>query len=51
MTKFLRNELTNDNVGATSEDQQDNIGNIFRILRRESWINNNNTCENCLTTL
>ncbi|XP_029676857.1 arginyl-tRNA--protein transferase 1 isoform X3 [Formica exsecta] len=25
MTKFLRNELTNDNVGATSEDQQDNI--------------------------
>ncbi|CAL1682933.1 unnamed protein product [Lasius platythorax] len=25
MKKFLRNELTNDNVGATSEDQQDNI--------------------------
>ncbi|XP_070168730.1 arginyl-tRNA--protein transferase 1 isoform X2 [Polyergus mexicanus] len=25
MMKFLRNELTNDNVGATSEDQQDNI--------------------------
>lgn len=30
MTKFLRNELVNDNVG--DEDQQDNIGKIFRIL-------------------
>ncbi|XP_072761278.1 arginyl-tRNA--protein transferase 1 isoform X3 [Anoplolepis gracilipes] len=25
MVKFLRNELTNDNVGATNEEQQDNI--------------------------
>jgi len=31
MTKFLRNELTNDNVG--DEDQQDNIGKIFRNLK------------------
>lgn len=33
MTKFLRNELTNDNAGSTEEDQQDNIGKIFRILK------------------
>jgi len=31
MTKFLKNELTSDNAGATNEDQQDNIGN--RILK------------------
>lgn len=30
MTKFLRNELTNDGSGGTAEDQQDNIGKIFR---------------------
>lgn len=29
MTKFLRNELTNDNAGGTSEDQQDNIGKFL----------------------
>lgn len=33
MTKFLKNELTSDNIGITSEDQQDNIGN--RILRNQ----------------
>lgn len=33
MTKFLKNELTSDNVGVTSEDQQDNIGN--RILKNQ----------------
>ena len=33
MTKFLKNELTKDNVGGgTAEDQQDNIGKIFRIF-------------------
>ena len=32
MTKFLKNELTNDSSGGTNEDQQDNIGKIFRIL-------------------
>lgn len=32
MTKFLRNELTNDNAGSTGEDQQDNIGKICKIL-------------------
>lgn len=31
--KFLKNELTKDNVSAISEDQQDNIGNIFKILK------------------
>lgn len=34
MIKFLRNELTNDNVGDIDEDQQDNIGKLFRILRK-----------------
>lgn len=29
MTKFLKNELTNDNAGSMDEDQQDNIGKIF----------------------
>lgn len=33
VTKFLKNELTNDNAGSTDEDQQDNIGKIFRILK------------------
>lgn len=33
MTKFLKNELTNDDSGGTSEDQQDNIGKIFKILK------------------
>lgn len=32
MTKFLRNELTKDNVGGMSEDQQDDIGKIFKIF-------------------
>lgn len=32
MTKILRNELTNDNSEGMDEDQQDNIGKIFRIL-------------------
>lgn len=29
MVKYLRNESTNDNAMETSEDQQDNIGEIF----------------------
>jgi hypothetical protein len=32
MTKFLRNELTSDNSEGMSEDQQDNIGKIFKIF-------------------
>jgi len=32
MTKFLNNELTNENTGDTSIDQHDNIGKIFTIF-------------------
>lgn len=32
MAKFLRNELSNDNVTVRSEDQRDNIGEILTII-------------------
>jgi len=32
MTKFLKNELTNENAGDTSTNQHDNIGKIFICL-------------------
>jgi len=33
MTKFLKNELTKDNVGGgTAEDQQDNIGKFLEYF-------------------
>jgi len=32
MTKFLKNELTNENTGDTNIDQHDNIGKIFTIF-------------------
>jgi len=32
MTKFLKNELINENAGDTNIDQHDNIGKIFTIF-------------------
>lgn len=43
MVKFLRNELTRDNIADMNEDQQDNIGKTYKNL--------SNKCENCLTII
>jgi len=34
MTKFLKNELTNESAGDTNIDQHDNIGKTFTIFIR-----------------